>query len=251
MWRLIKTEFTKLRSTRTVWGFLAGALTLTVLGVTAAIATADSRNIDLGSADGVRTVLHASAAGAIFVIALGIIGMAGEFRLGTITDTLLTTPRRGRIVAAKVVAYTTTGLVFGTLSIITALAVAMPWLDSKGVPLSLSDTNVWLSVLGAILWAGLYGAVGVSIGALVRNQMTALLGAFAWLLLAEQLIGGFLGGVDLAGAVKWLPGAAAKALGRAPEADLLSMWAGGVVLGIYAVVFALLAVRFTIRRDVT
>lgn len=251
MWRLITTEFIKLRTTRTVLGFLAGTITLTVLGVSAVIATADSSNIVLDSPEGVRTVLHASAAGAIFVMALGIIGMAGEFRLGTITDTFLTTPRRGRIVVAKLVAYTATGLAFGLISTTAALAVAVPWLNMKGAPLSLLDSNVWLSALGAVLWASLFGAVGVSIGALVRNQMTALLGVFAWLLIAEQLISSVLRGVDLTSAAKWLPGAAAKALGRAPEADLLSMWAGGMLLGAYAVVFALLAARFTMRRDVT
>lgn len=251
MWRLIITEFTKLRTTRTVLGLLAGSIMLTVLGVSAAIATADARNVALASPEGVRTILHSSAAGAIFVMALGIIGMAGEFRLGTITDTFLTTPQRGRIVAAKLAAYSATGLVFGMLSITTALAVAAPWLNAKGAPLTLSDSNVWLSALGAILWASLYGAVGVSIGALVRNQMTALLGVFAWLLVAEQLISGVLGGFELNSAAQWLPGAAAKALGRAPEADLLPMWAGGAVLVAYAVVFALLAAQLTMRRDVT
>lgn len=251
MWRLIITEFTKVRTTRTVLGLLAGTIFLTIIGVTAAISTAETRGLVLASPEGIQTVLHASASGAIFVLAFGIIGMAGEFRQGTITDTLLTTPERGKVLVAKLLAYTAIGLGIGMISTVSALAVAVPWLDAKGAPLSFSEGNLWLSMAGAMLWASLYGAVGVSFGALTRNILTGLLAAFGWLLVAEQLISGALKAFDLGDVAGYLPGAAARALGRAPEAGLLPMWAGGVLLATYAIIFALAAVGFTMRRDVT
>ncbi|MHB8793085.1 MAG: ABC transporter permease [Thermoleophilia bacterium] len=251
MLRLVITEFTKARTTRTVLGLLAGTIFLTIVGVAAAISTAETRGLALASSEGVQTVLHASASGAIFVMAFGIIGMAGEFRQGTITDTFLTTPDRRKVLVAKLIAYTAIGLLAGLISTLTAMAVAVPWLDAKGAPVSFSDGNLWLSALGAMLWASLYGMLGVSFGALTRNILTGLLVAFGWLLVAEQMISGALGAIDLGDVADYLPGAAARALGRAPEAGLLPMWAGGALLVTYAIMFAIVAERFTMRRDVT
>ncbi len=246
MKQLISAEFAKILSTRTVWGLLAGSVLLAVLGVTGTISTAGIRELDLGSAEAVRGILHSSAAGAALVMAFGIIGMAGEFRQGTITDTFLTTPGRTQVVMAKIVVYATTGLAFGATAVVAALAVAVPWLNAKGMPLSFADSNLWLSVLGAVIWAGLYGAIGVSLGALLRNQFAALIGVFAWLMMAEPIIGALNRNT-----ARWFPGAAARALGRAPGEYLLPMWGGGLMLAGYAAVVAILAVSLTMRRDVT
>lgn len=243
---LIRAELAKIRTTRTVYLLLAGATSLVVLGVAAAISTTSLSKLDLASDVGVRTVLHAAGAGpSIFCLALGVVLSAGEFRHGTITETLLTTPRRGRVVAAKLIAGTSTGLLFGLVGAVVGLTVAIPWLDAKDVPLPLSDPNVWLSLAGGVAWNALYGAIGVSVGSLVRNPIGAIVGSFAWLLVAEQLAVNVFRSVG-----KWLPGASAMALGRAEE-GLLPMWGGGLMLTAYAIGFALLAARLTMRRDVT
>ena len=97
----------------------------------------------------------------------------------------------------------------------------------------------------------LYRAIGVALGALVRNQIAAVAAALVWLLAIE----GFL--VTLLPAVgRWMPGGATAGLlqeGRAATTHgaLLPAWAGGLVLLGYATVIALLASVVALRRDLT
>ncbi|HEX6660060.1 MAG TPA: ABC transporter permease, partial [Ilumatobacter sp.] len=227
---VLAAEILKLRTTRTVWALLAATLAVTGLAVTGAVyAGAGSDNLDLESAEGVRTVLHVSASGAIFVLILGIIISAGEYRQRTATDTFLTTPDRRRVVGAKLIVGAATGVVFGALSAGVAMFVADHVYDIKGLSFPLGSGDTWSILGGAVAYAALFGALGAATGSLVREQVTAIVGWLAWLFVAENII--VLLGTDVG---RWLPGAAGRALVREPSDGLLSQPAGGVVLAVWA-----------------
>jgi hypothetical protein len=105
-------------------------------------------------------------------------------------------------------------------------------------------------VLAAVvLVMALAGPIGVAVGALVRNQIAAVVGALVWLLVAEQLLVALLPGIG-----RWTPGGATAGLlqlGReaTTHGDLLPPWAGGLVLMAYATVIGLLASAVTLGRD--
>jgi len=243
---LISSEVLKIRTTRTARWLLLAAAILAAVATAGLVLSADSRGLDLNTATGVRTVMHGASTGSMLVLVLGIIGMAGEFRAGTIIDTLLTTPRRARLIAAKLLVYAGAGLVFGLASATVTVGAGRHLMESQGATLDLTRSEVWLTLVGTISWSVLYGAMGVAIGALVRNQAAAIVGALAWIFVVEQLVIGVMSGLG-----KWLPASAAAALGRAPEKGLLGMAAGAAVLLGYAAVLALAATRLTMRRDVT
>ncbi|MEP7053885.1 MAG: ABC transporter permease [Actinomycetota bacterium] len=243
---LLSSELLKIRTTRTARALLLAAALLAGAATAGGVLSADARNLDLGTATGVRTVMHGAGTGSMLVLVLGIIGMAGEFRAGTIVDTLLTTPRRGRVMLAKLLVYAGAGLVFGLVAAAASLTVAIPLVQSKGASVDVTSSAVWLTLIGTISWSAIYGAVGVAIGALIRNQAAAIVGALAWIFLVEQLVIGLFEDIG-----RWLPANAAAALGRAPEKGLLGMAAGAAVLLAYAAGFALTATRLTMRRDVT
>ncbi len=86
---------------------------------------ASRRARGLDTAEAIRTVYATSAfQGAyIFAMILGITGMTGEYRYQTITPTFLATPRRARVVLAKMVAHLGVGLGYGVVCVLVALVV--------------------------------------------------------------------------------------------------------------------------------
>ncbi|MFL6221774.1 MAG: ABC transporter permease, partial [Actinomycetes bacterium] len=239
-------EFTKLATTRLIYGLGAAMAAFAVLTVAANIL--DRQGAPPLSADnfpmlvaGPVTVLSGAA------LLLGILGMAGEFRHQTVTQTCLVTPDRGRVVAAKLVAYPLAGIALALSILAFTAAVATGWLAATGITPSLVDARLGRVLLGAVLAAGLCGLVGVGVGALVRNQVAALVGVAVWVLLIEGLLMSLLHAPSLG---KWLPSAAAAALTN-PGGGQLSRLAGALLLAGYALVLALVGTRLVVRRDIT
>jgi ABC-2 type transport system permease protein len=179
---------------------------------------------------------------------LGILGVTGEFRHQTVTQTFLVTPDRGRVVAAKLVAYPLAGIALALVTLAVTAAVAAGWLAAKGITPSLADARLARIVGVALLGAGLCALVGVGIGALVRNQVAALVGTLVWVLVVEGLLMGLLNAPSLG---KWLPSAAAAAAITSPGGAHLSRLGGTLLLAGYALVLAAAGTRLVVRRDIT
>lgn len=242
---LLAAELLKLRTTRTVWALLAATLAVTALAVAGVIAAvADSAVLSLESETGVRTVLHVSVSGGIFVLVLGIIISAGEYRQGTATDTFLTTPRRWLVIVAKLITGATAGVLFGALSAGVAIAVAGALYALQGYAFPLGSSEAWSILAGAVLYGALFGALGAATGSLVRNQVGAIVGWLAWLFVVETIVIGFVPAVG-----RWLPAAAGRALVRDPSGDLLNQPMAAAVLAFYGVVIMTIAVVAERRRD--
>src|SRR5262245_57971069 len=165
---------------------------------------------------------------ALFPLVLGILAVAGEYRHRTITDTYLGSPERRRVVGAKLVVYSAAGLLFGVVGSVVALASSAIWLGIAGDSGSWSDAELWRTLAGDVVWNAAFAAIGVGLGALVRNVTAAIAAALAWLALVEGLVAQLIGD-DLG---RWLPFAAGSALGRLPAqlSDGLPQWGGAAVL---------------------
>jgi len=242
MQALVANELFKLRTSRAPWLVPAAQLTLIVAGMSGlAIA-----GLDFKSPTAARLLICHAGLSSMLVLVLGILAVAGEYRDGTITDTFLSTPRRSRVIVAKLVAYTGLGLVYGILSAITALIVAAAWFSAKGVGFDPASAGVWQTLVGVALWMPLYAALGVGLGAMVRNLGAAITIALAWIALVEGIAINLLG--DLG---RWLPMASGMALDNVPQGNLLPQVTGGLVLAAYAALFAVAATFVTMRSDVS
>jgi len=248
MTRLVRAELAKLRTVRLFYGVAAAMAAFGVLTVVANVTSAGQQGSPPLSADDLPALVGAPAtmlSGAALL--LGILGIAGEFRHHTITQTLLATPDRGRVVAAKLVAYALAGIAVAALTLAVTIAVALPWMNAKGLSVSVLDGEVGHALAGTLLVAGLCGLVGVGVGALVRNQVAALVGVLVWVVVVEGLV---LSLLNVPGLGKWLPSAAAAALTN-PGGGHLSRPAGGLLFAAYGLAFSVVGTRFVIRRDIT
>lgn len=241
---LIAAEYFKLRTVRTGWMLLGAVVALTALSVSAAVAGLGSAGRDLQSEEGVRAVLHVAGSGALFVLMLGITITAGEYRHRTAVDTFLTTPRRSQVLAAKLAASISVGMLFGAVATSVAVAAAQLAYHLKGLTLPLGSGMAWQILIGSVIYAALFGGLGASIGSLIRNQLAAILATIAVMIVAEPMIM-----VLVPAAGRWLPAAMGRALVSDPGGEYLSPLPAGVILFGYAAVIMLIAAAVDRRRD--
>jgi ABC-2 type transport system permease protein len=240
---LIAAEWLKLRTTRLLYGMIPAAVALALAAVAGAVLSADDV-AELESTGGIRDALSVTGTGAILVLVVGILISAGEYRHGTAADTFLTTPRRDRVVAAKLTVGAGVGLAVGVVTSLACLGIASLLYSVEGATFPLGDGEVWLILSGALVYTTLFGILGVALGVLIRNQVPAIASALAWLAVIEHTLVTLIPDVG-----RWLPVAAGQAIVRTNLDDLLSPLAGIAVLAAYGAAIALAGTRVAATRD--
>jgi ABC-2 type transport system permease protein len=241
---LIGAEWLKVRTTRLLHGTLPTAVAISGAGVAGAVVSADDAG-RLTAAPELREILGWTGSGALVVLVAGIVVAAGEQRHGTAIDTFLTTPRRDRVVAAKLAVGAAMGLLTGVVTALAAVAVAAGAFAARDATFPLGDGEVWASLAGTLAYTTLFAVLGVGLGSLVRHQVVAVTAALAWVAVVEHIFIGFGAGLG-----RWLPFEAGQAIVRTPLDDALPPLAATAVLAAYAVAFALAGARATTTRDV-
>jgi ABC-2 type transport system permease protein len=206
-------------------------------------------------ADQVPDLFASSSTAYVVVFVLGVLGVTTEFRYQTITPTVLLTPSRWAIVTAKMITYAIVGAVFALVAIAVQLAVAVPWLNSKNVSVDLGDGAVQHAILGVFGVVALFGIVGLGVGALLRNQIVAVVVGILFLLVIENIL---LAIPVIKHAFPYTPGGATNAILATAGSDndfngvqILSTGGGVLVLLLWAFVPAVLGAAFTMNRDIT
>lgn len=246
---LLRAELLKLRTTRTTLGLTAGMLALLALVVLVHGFALRAASL---TRSGQLHVFGLCGLGVLFAALLGALSITAELRTGTIRPTLLTTPRRNRVLVAKAVISAAAGAVYGALAAAVTIGLAIAALSARGVPLRLEASDYLQLLLGGTTAAALWAVIGLGIGAILRNQVATLVGLCAWLLFIESVLLG-----QLPGTVRYFPGTAAGAIagttitGEIPtHPDLLTPGLGTLLLAAYAAAATLAGMLTTNRRDV-
>ena len=243
---LVQAELLKLRTTRTVYALLGALLAIVAIAnVTGVLATSAA---ELTGEENQSGLFGAAASGIIFVLLLGVMLMAGEFRHGTITQTLLITPNRWRVLVAKLLAGAALGLAFGVIAELFSFVVAVPLLTLKGVDLALGDEAAEL-VFGTLLTTTLCGMLGVALGTLIRNQVVAIITVFATLLIVEPILSAAIES-RWPEVPKYFPGHAITAAVDSETDGSFGRTGGAAVLIGYVIVLGGVGGRFMLSRDV-
>jgi ABC-2 type transport system permease protein len=247
---LIKAEYMKLRTIKLPYGLLAatGLLTALVASLIAARSGGAIRDLpSLAQASGLTRVITATRFGLLFATVLGVIIASGEFRHGTATPTYLAAPRRGQVMLAKITVGAIAGLVFGLVASAFATGVGLIFVAAKGYTVALPTATILRFGVGAMLGSALFAAIGVGIGSLIRNQVAAIVGVFAWGFVIEQILAGVFPSVG-----RYLPYTAAETLSGRPIAGAMGLpfAAAALLLVGVGVAVAVAAQQLTLRSDI-
>ena len=238
-----KAELLKIRSTRTTIGLVLGMIALILLfSLLSGLLT---KTPNLTSTDDQRGVLSVGSLAGVFSALGGIMLVTSEYRYGTIRPTFLFTPKRPRVLAAKLAAGLLAGLLFGIAGEGLGYGVGYAALRSRGIHIALNGNQTALLLLGTVAGTALWGAIGVGLGAIIRSQVGAIIGLLAWGFVAENLLFAFL-----PAAGRYTPVHAGDALIGLTTKHLLHATAGGLVLLGWTIALALAGITLATRRDV-
>ncbi|MEO6858464.1 MAG: hypothetical protein ABI323_07750 [Solirubrobacteraceae bacterium] len=240
----LRAELLKVRSTRTTFGLVIGmvGLTLVIVILSGVLTHPDG----LSSKKDQLGLLSPGGVALIFSSLAGVLLVTSEYRYGTIHPTFVFTPKRATVLSAKLTAGLLAGIVFGVISIGLAVGIGSLILSARNIPSALSGSDISLLVLGGLAGIALRGAFGVGFGAIVRNQVGAMIGILAWDFVINGLLFGLAPSVG-----RFMPTTAANALMGLKTTHLLSPAAGGAVLVGWTALLALAGLVLTQRRDVT
>ena len=176
----------------------------------------------------------------LLALVLGVLIITGEYRHKTVTPTFLAEPRRGRVVAAKLGIAFGGGIVLGALTMLAGLVVGLvlvavkvhSCLSPAGVSQGMSQAlcsaqhgiyfvanthDLWHDwsriAAGVILGTALFAIYGLGLGALLKNQVVAIVVGLGFTLVVETIVGAIWPSIG-----EYLPGQAATASrGRRPH----------------------------------
>lgn len=247
MTRLLGAELFKLRTTRTFYGLVGGCLALVALITVLASALGHHTRSD----DVMRNLMSLAGLAQAFALVLGVLGITTEFRHGTITPTLLVAPRRTRLLIAKLGASALIGLVLGLLTTGLVALVVSGIASARGYDDGSTGSQVLKMVVGGTLAAGLFGVLGLGLGAIVRNQVGAVIGGLVYMLVVEPLAGIIPTFGDWVG--KYGLGGTSTALAATGSGtgDALSQVPGGLLLAAYAAILLIVGIALVNGRDIS
>ena len=264
MTRAIAAEFRKFFTTRMWWGmaigvFLAGA------AFAALFALLDPTPEMTGGVD-MPTLSDASRVRGVYTgglsvsylmtLAIGVMAIGAEYRHKTITSTFLATPRRARVMIAKVVSLIGIGAFYGIVSLVGSVSVGATIIAARGFS-PFPDSSIWRTLGLSLLVLGVWALIGLGAGILIPNQVAALLISIGVAWIVEPLLGLLIGSQSWGKSIApYFPSNATTAaldLGSASGSpgQLLSWWAGALVLLGYAAIMTAIGTALTLRRDVS
>jgi ABC-2 type transport system permease protein len=237
--RLLAAELVKLTTVRTfLWVTLADIGFVLVI----AIATVASTG-EIQSAEDARGAAQIASLALLLGLIASILAMAGEWTHGTITQTLLVTPVRERVLAAKAVTGAALSFALVGTAVGLVLAVLVP-----AASLDLHDAGLVLT--GTLIAAPIVGVIGIGIGTILRGQGSAIIVSLVWLLIGESFFP-----LISETAAPYTPGRAVGALvsgdrDGSVRSHLLGVVDGGLVALLWAGVAVVAALIVLSRRDI-
>lgn len=252
--RVLRSEWTKIRSLRsTVFSLLAAAAF--IIGFSAlvpSVIVAHWPPRDPGEALSFDPTTRSLAGVFLAQLALGTLGVlliSGEYATGMIRSSLAAVPKRLPVLWAKLIVFGTVTLALTLPAVIGAFFIGQSILTRKGLETTFGHPGVARAVIGAALYLTVVGALGLGLGALLRNTAAGISTLFG-LLFVLPIIVRFLPSSWSDPIDKYLPSSAGQAITHVRvDPTALAPWTGFAVFCLYAVILLALAAVSLRRRD--
>lgn len=203
-----------------------------------------------------------STFGYVFPVLLGALAVTGEYRHQMLTPTFLATPKRGIVLGAKSLALLVFGAIYGVIGVIASVGAGAGALALFSLDTQLGDSETWALIGRGVLALALWAVIGVGLGALIPNQVAAIVVILAFTQFVEPTLRAVTMFADWAASIgRFLPGAASDALVGAPSlfnagavggtVDTLEWWQGGLLLAALALILTVAGYFVSWKRDVT
>jgi ABC-type transport system involved in multi-copper enzyme maturation permease subunit len=262
----VRAELLKMRSMPGIWVCFGLAFPLTVLTILAVLAGAGGipghTFFYVHTLNQKRVLLGAGYLGISFLAPItGVICITSEYRQKTITNTLVYTPIRSRVLGAKVIVTAYWAVLMALLTLVVTFAVAVPWNSALGGSASSVIDQAGAVVPGLVAASVLLSLFGLGFGVLVKNQVAGILLTIGGTFILEGIL------IALARAIfhynlNWMPSSAAASLagavardgfggGDGHAAQLLLWWQGGLAMLGWGLIPLAIGYFTTFRRDVT
>lgn len=239
-WRVIISEWIKLRSLRsTVFTLLAAVVCTVGLGILISALRANDFNQNGfhpgPDFDPTLVSLRGIYLAQLAVGVLGVLMITGEYTTGMIRATLSAVPRRLPVLWAKAAVFAAVVFVVAGISSLLAFLGGQAALSNAGFHVSLSTPGAARAVLGGALYLTVVGLLGIGLGFLLRNTAGAIATLFG-LLLVLPAIAAALPSSLYNDTYKYLPMVAGtQVLTTVQDHSVLGPWSGIGVLCLYAV----------------
>jgi len=237
----VRSEFTKIRSTRSTYWTLLALIVVTVgIGAIATAGTASHpQGITKASLDATQQSLAGLYVGQLVIAVLGALTITSEYSTGMIRTSLAVQPRRGVVFAAKALVFAAVSLVTGLVACFASFFIGQAILSSHHLNVTLGDPNVLRAVIGGALFLTACGMLAYGLGAILRHTAGAITAAIGLLFVLSILVN-FLPQSWQNNVDKWMPAIAGAQIWTTKPASggphLFSAWPGFAVLATYAVV---------------
>jgi ABC-2 type transport system permease protein len=185
-------------------------------------------------------------------LAIGVLGVlltAGEYSTGMIRASLGAVPKRLPVLWAKLGVFTSVTLVTMLPTALVTFFVSQRLLSAQHIQTTWSTPAVARSVIGVGLYLTVVAAIGIGLGAILRNVAGAI-ATLVGVLLVIPVVASALPETWGDRINKWLPSNAGQALlSVGSDSATLSPWRGFAVFCGYAVVTLASAAVLLKRRD--
>jgi hypothetical protein len=238
----LRAEVRKLRWTRSLLAVLGAGLVIAVLGTVLLMAAGRPAEIPERLSRYGPLRFGPTNFGLLLVV-FGVRLFADEVQHRTLAATLVRTPDRRRVLTAKLVVVAAVAAAFTVAVYLVVIPITVVGLRLRHLEMTY-DLAATGALLGRVLLASLVlAAIGVAVGAAIRNRTVALVAVLVWFSLAEDLIG------PLLHIARFLPSAAMQSLVAAEPGAATSGPLGALILVVCGIA-ATAAALVTLRRDI-